>query len=254
MARKEIDYTIAKQALVATEAQLDPLEQQYHLPLSERKKLILLGKGLRPDDDTYEMATAVARAAHVPLGGINLISSQNGIVPYINSFGVKYRLATDPRRIKSNTFEVLNIPVKNGDVAIIRRTIVMGNEQVYQGIGAVIVDSNWKLDNALLKADTKAARRAGYDAIADSIGLPEYDDDNPNLNGGRVVEGTFTTVTEGPRNAMQLLARLQKENISDDTFYTVNHKYPHEVKEGEIAAMLDAVLAYKEQTSEPTLQ
>lgn len=205
----------------ADEPKPDAMDAQFGLPLNEQVKLMVVPPTLRPDEELIRAASQLARSARIPLWGINLIPTKNGIKPYINADGIKFRLANDERGVSSNTADVLQFPTGNGSLAVVKRTITLRNGQVYQGLGAVVVDSQWNPANSLLKADTKANRRAGYDAIASAVGLPMYDEDADRSNGSEVVEGEFRAVVHAPRTIGQFLAWMTKEGISDERFQEV---------------------------------
>lgn len=220
-----------------TEVELSPLDVQFQLPLEEQMKLIAVPANVIVSRDLFIMAVKLARSARVPLWGINIIPTKNGNKPYINADGIKFRLANDDRKVQSDDIEVLRYPESIGSTAIVKATIKMGNGQTYNALGAVKVDSQWNEANALLKAETKATRRAGYKAIANFVGMPLYDEDSDRSN-GNVVEGQYRVLPiYAPKNIGQFLGWQEKQKISDEIVLEVTHKEISDVTEKDIPEM-----------------
>lgn len=226
MPRKKIDSELVVKADTGeiTEVSLSPLDMQFQLPLEEQMKLIAVPNNVIVSRDLFMTAVRLAMSARVPLWGINIIPTKNGNKPYINADGIKFRLANDERKVQSDDIEVLKYPEGMGSTAIIKATIKMGNGQTYNALGAVKVDSQWNEANALLKAETKASRRAGYKAIANAVGMPMYDEDSDRSN-GQVVEGQYRVLpVSSPKNVGQFLAWMDKQKITDEILLEVTHK------------------------------
>lgn len=204
------------QAVVPMTSAMVMLEREYSLPLTEIRRKLVMPANARPNDEMLREAVELARSAGVPLWGINLIPTRLGIAPYINSNGIKFRLANDPRGVASNTFEVINFSSVMGEVQIIRRTIVMGNGQTYQGLGAVVIDRDWNPGNALLKADTKANRRAGYDAIANAVGMRMYDEDADRATNESIEASFRVIVAKTPTNLVEFFTWVENNDIKPE--------------------------------------
>lgn len=190
------------------------IEKQYDLPLEEVRKLIVVPSGMRPNNETIQNALNIARSVMVPLWGINLIPGKSGQPPrvYINAEGIEFVLNNDPRGVQSNEMEILKVPTKESPLAIVKRIITMKTGQVYHGLGAVLCGPGWDLDNGLLKADTKAGRRGAYKAVSNRIGLPQYDEDNPNHN----LKGDFIDAEikpAKPQTVIELLSMVTDEEL-----------------------------------------
>ena len=212
------------------------VNHQYGLPIEEVKKLIVIPSDMRPADQTIIDAVNVARSIMVPLWGINLIKSKQGVKVYINAEGIAFAVANDPRGVQSDEFVLIQQATKENPVALVRRVITMKTGEVYHGLGAAQTDSQWNEANTDLKADTKAGRRAGYKAIAARIGLPMYDEDNPNLNP--------KPEYRGPTAVIQFLTE-----VGDEEFERVfNRKIDQGLSDDEIPEMWQKILESRKPT------
>lgn len=151
---------------------LNQLQSQYNLPLDEAMKLIRTENQLTKP--AAQMAIDQARIFGVPLQGINVIPSRNGINIYINADGIQWLLQQDPRGVKSIQTQIAHNPSKDEPFWAIRAVVTMYDGASYDGHGAVVIDANWNFANALMKAETKAIRRASYRATGKT--LPIYDE------------------------------------------------------------------------------
>lgn len=226
----------------------DSLDIQFHLPLDEQKKLISVPANALISNEMYVTAVALARSARVPLWGINIIPTKNGPKPYINADGVKFRIANDKRGILSDDFEIIQIPHQMGDTAIVKRTLILKNGQSFNGLGAVKVDSQWNEGNALLKADTKAGRRAGYSAIANAVGMPMWDEDADKSTNGSTIEGTYRVVpSSAPATVSQFLVWQQGQKLTDAEILTVTGiDIGEELNQRDIPEMYKKLVEYQQ--------
>lgn len=169
---KELAPAMPKSEIVP----FDELQRQLRMPFDEQKKLITSQSPLT--DSAVRMVLEVARVIGVPLQGINVIPTKLGVMPYINSIGIRYKYHTDKRGFKSATAEIIQTPKQKGDLAIVKGRVEFMDGSFGENIGAVIVETDdtkgWNVANALMKAATKAIRRAGQDAV--EITLPVYED------------------------------------------------------------------------------
>ncbi len=197
------------------------LEAQYNLPLEEQKKLVVLPQGIsqRAIPELVTAAVALARSASIPLWGITFIPSRSGQAKaYINADGIRFALANDERKVASNKIISFTQGKVKGDTCTVIREVTMGNGQTYQGIGSVVIDDQWNPANATLKADTKAARRASYDAIANSVGMPQWDED---ADKNTFVDADFHEVIDAPKTVVKFLssvtsAEMEQIGVSED--------------------------------------
>lgn len=155
------------------------LKDQYALPLDQVRQLIRSEQ--TPTDVALRQAVEVAKMFGVPLQGINLIPSRNGINVYINADGIRWKLHTDPRGLKCVETHIIQIPTRDNPLAIVEGRIEFKDGASFTNIGAVVVDGDnkggkgkWNEADALMKAATKAKRRAGQDAVGTT--LPTYED------------------------------------------------------------------------------
>ena len=148
------------------------LADQYKLPIEEARKLIRSESPLT--DNAILQAIFTAKFIGVPLQGINVIPSKQGAGIYVNAVGVRYKYHTDPRGFKCASAEILQVPKVDGDLTIVKGRVEFQDGSYGENIGAVIVDNRWNLANALMKAATKAIRRAGQDAV--ELTAPIYED------------------------------------------------------------------------------
>lgn len=166
---------VESKALTAAKSEViifDELKRQLSLPFDEQKKLIASQSPLT--DNAIRMVIDAARLIGVPLQGINLIPIKQGVNVYINSDGIDWLLHHDPRKLKCVEVEILNAPKIEGDTAIVKGIVEFQDGSRFTNIGAVVVDEKWNCANALMKAATKATRRAGGKATGKV--LPVYED------------------------------------------------------------------------------
>lgn len=155
------------------------LKDQYQLPLDQVRSLIRSEQ--TPTDKALMQAVECARMFGVPLQGVNLIPSRAGVNVYINADGIRWKLHTDPRRLKTVETRIIQVPTRDNPLAIVEGVVEFQDGSRFTNIGAVVVDSEnklgkgkWNEADALMKAATKAKRRAGQDAVGTT--LPLYED------------------------------------------------------------------------------
>ena len=225
---------------------MDPLDAQYALPLNQQRKLIQIPQNVTASDELVEATVELARSARIPLWGVLIIPTKNGNRPYINADGIRFRLANDMRGVKKIDVEILHYPMQMGDTATVKATVEMLNGQSYSSFGSVKVDSQWNEGNSLLKAETKAKRRASYDAIANAVGMPQYDEDADKSQNGNYVDATYTIVNQPPKNIASFITWIQKNKISDQVYLKVTGEDIDEMEEKNVSFLHSKLAEYLE--------
>jgi hypothetical protein len=141
-----------------------------------------------PDRPVTPADAARLRAASmlygVPIPGFNLIpvKKSGGHTLYINSQGIQFKLATDPRGIKSVIPECTHMPdlEKPQDYIEIKATITLRDGTMAEDYGisewpAQGRDADMRLGDLKMKLITKAIRRASYRLVG--LTLPLLDED-----------------------------------------------------------------------------
>lgn len=209
--------------VVKDERQLlfDQLLEQYKMSLDEQRQLI---RSISPLTDKYvRIAVASAKSFGLPLQGINMIPVGNSLQVYINSDGLRWRIHTDSRGVKKSIASVTHQPSKDEPWVEVTATIVMGDGSEYVNLGVVACTPGPDVANSIMKATTKAKRRASIDAVG--VALPiaedylEWVDEQRSKN---TIEGSFTisppapAPTTEPKNLAELLAWITVNNHTVD--------------------------------------
>ena len=209
-------------ALVKSERQLlfDQLTDQYKMSLAEQGQMI---RSIAPLTDKYvKIAVAIAKSFGLPLQGINMIPVGNTLQPYINSDGLRWRIHTDGRGVKKSLAEVTHRPTKDEPWVEVVATITMGDDSEYTNLGVVACTPGTDVANALMKAITKAKRRASIDAVGVALPIAEDYLEWVDEQKGKTIEGSFTispvapAPTTEPKNLAELLAWIVVNNHTVD--------------------------------------
>lgn len=149
-----------------------------------------------------ELATAVAKRYGLPISGVNIIPTQTGPQPYINSDGIRWRLHMDKRDFKSSEGEIIHMPTDEEKYIIAKARIEMkdGSYAVNESIKEWPIESrrdkdrSFTLGNMCKKLITQAKRRAGLDLVG--VGLPIYDEyyDQGIAADSEVIEGEYKEI------------------------------------------------------------
>lgn len=238
MPKKDTEIIVAEPSV----KELDPIDVQYQLPLEQQRKLISIPQNVNASDELVRATVELARSARIPLWGVLIVPTKNGNRPYINADGIRFRLANDSREVQSIDPEIIHYPTGIGDTATVKTTVIMKNGQTYASFGSVKVDSQWNEANALLKAETKSERRASYKAIANAVGMPQYDEDAKL----EVIDATFKVVNQPPKNVTQLVTWLKNNGISDDLYKQIVGEDISEIEEHKVKAFHQHIVDYQE--------
>lgn len=197
----------------------DQMAQQWKMPLSDRQALVNPPPGGTVTVPMVERVTIASRMYGIPIPGFNLIPipKTGGHTLYINANGIQFRLATDPRGLKSITPVIEHMPDldKEKDYISVKARIDMKDGSFSEDWGI----SEWPvlggrnmgmgLGDLIMKLTTKAIRRASIRLVGAS--LPIFDDDWHRWVSGRgkdIVDGNFTVEPPPPKESPDNLGEL----------------------------------------------
>lgn len=244
---KEIEVVEQVEEQASVIQAISALDVQYNLPLEQQRKLIQIPQNVNASDDLVRATVELARSARIPLWGVLIIPTKNGNRPYINADGIRFRLANDPRGVKSVDVEILHYPMQMGDTATVKATVVMLNGQSYSNFGSVKIDSQWNEANGLSKATTKAIRRASYEAVANAIGMPQYDEDAKLEQNSNYVDATYSILNPPtPKNITQLITWIQKNKVSDEEYLAATGQDIDQMEEKNVPTLYEKIVEYRE--------
>lgn len=212
MAKKEVESTDLV-VIDTKELMFKQLVDQYKLPWEDQRGLIRSESPLT--EKGVMLAVKTAMAFGLPLQGINVIPSKQGSTVYVNSDGLRWRIHTDERGVKKSLAEVIHRPTREEPWIEVQAMIVMGDDSEYVNFGVVDCPPGPGVGNNIMKATTKAKRRAAVDAVG--VALPiaeeylEWVDEQKTT--GKFVDGEFTVqpvvITE-PKNFAEFLTWVQQ--------------------------------------------
>ncbi len=202
----------------------EQLKEQYIMPWKEQASLIRSETPMT--ERGVQLALKVAKSFGLPLQGLNIITNKRGEANvYVNADGIRWRLHTDSRGIRSSTADVVHRPTTTEPWVEVRATTVMGDGSEYTNFGAVDCTPGSGVSNAILKAVTKGKRRSGVDAVG--VALPIAEDflewvDEERKAGKKVdiidaeyKEMQSTPVTE-PKNLAELFVWIEQHGHALD--------------------------------------
>lgn len=186
-------------------------EQMAKTWVLEPEDLMLLVNAPPKGTLTMGMALRVREASKqygIPIPGFNLIpTGGGGYTLYINAAGIQFRLATDPRELKSiiPTIEHMVDLEKEKDYICIKATVKMKDGSMAEDFGisewpATGKDGQMRLGDLTMKLTTKAIRRASTRLVGTT--LPVYDEDYYSFISGAgkdVVESEYTITKPKPK-------------------------------------------------------
>ena len=135
----------------------------------------------------------------------------------------------------------IKVQKETGFIDGVSNAQVKGNtiKNVYQGIGAVVVDDQWSDANALKKEETQSKRRASYEAIAHLVGAPQYDED---ADKGEFTDASFHEVVEAPTSVVKFMQRVTLDEFEKVMGYTIDN-----LEHSQLAAAWGAITAARKQ-------
>jgi hypothetical protein len=219
--KKEVEST---ELVVVNEKELmfKQLTDQYAMSWEDQRNLIRSDTQLTQKGVSLAVKTAMSFG--LPLQGINVIPTKNGPAVYVNSDGLRWRIHTDERGVKKSLASVIHRPTKDEPWIEVMATIVIGDDSEYVNFGVVDCLPTQGVGNGIMKATTKAKRRASVDAVG--VALPiaeeylEWADEQK--ASGKFVDAEFTiqavpaqTITE-PKNFSEFLSWLEQNNHTLD--------------------------------------
>jgi len=141
------------------------LVKQWELPWQRQRLLINSSESL--GEAGVQMAVAMSRAYHLPLDVIAMVSTKQGLKPYVMEKGVVFRLQWDYRGLKSIIPEIEKYATKEDPEARVKCTIEFWDGSKFVNYSARSSEDEryeWTPGAITKKCVTSAIRRAGLTA------------------------------------------------------------------------------------------